>query len=147
MGGMDDRVTGLFSYVRLEDGIAAEHPLRAIRLLVEEVFERQIRNCDAVRRLSSGYRRPPDKWPCRLTTFANRARLFPAALQRNARSYETETGEQDDTDYGVDADEPRRKGPDPYAGICHVTSYCLFANLNWFKGSQYHGRHISPHRF
>lgn len=40
MRGADDRSLGLFSYVRLEDRIAADHPLRAIRLLVEEVLER-----------------------------------------------------------------------------------------------------------
>jgi len=40
MRGSDDRSLGLFSYVRLEDRIAADHPLRAIRLLVEEVLER-----------------------------------------------------------------------------------------------------------
>ncbi len=38
--GTDDRVAGLLSYVRLEDRIAADHPLRGIRLLVEEIFER-----------------------------------------------------------------------------------------------------------
>jgi len=40
MRGNDDRGAGLFSYVRLEDRIAADHPLRAIRALVEEVLER-----------------------------------------------------------------------------------------------------------
>ena len=40
MRGSDDRAAGLFSYVRLEDRIAADHPLRAIRGLVEEVLER-----------------------------------------------------------------------------------------------------------
>jgi transposase len=40
MRGSDDRAAGLFSYVRLEDRIAADHPLRAIRALVEEVLER-----------------------------------------------------------------------------------------------------------
>lgn len=40
MRGNDERTTGLFSYVRLEDRIAADHPLRAIRALVEEVLER-----------------------------------------------------------------------------------------------------------
>ena len=39
MRGADDRSAGLFSYVRLEDRIAADHPLRAIRTLVEEVLE------------------------------------------------------------------------------------------------------------
>jgi transposase len=40
MRGTDDRATGLFSYVRLEDRIALDHPLRAIRALVEEVLDR-----------------------------------------------------------------------------------------------------------
>ena len=38
MRGVDDRSVGMFSYVRLEDRIAADHPLRAIRALVEEVL-------------------------------------------------------------------------------------------------------------
>jgi transposase len=40
MRGVEERAAGLFSYVRLEDRIAADHPLRAIRVLVEEVLER-----------------------------------------------------------------------------------------------------------
>lgn len=40
MRGADDRSVGMFSYVRLEDRVAADHPLRAIRGLVEEVLER-----------------------------------------------------------------------------------------------------------
>jgi len=40
MRGTDDRGARLFSYVRLEDRIAADHPLRTIRVLVEEVLER-----------------------------------------------------------------------------------------------------------
>ncbi len=40
MRGVDDRLVGMFSYVRLEDRIAADHPLRLIRALVEEVLER-----------------------------------------------------------------------------------------------------------
>lgn len=39
MRGQEDRSTGLFSYIRLEDRIAPDHPLRAIRALVEEVLE------------------------------------------------------------------------------------------------------------
>lgn len=38
MRGDEKRSEGLFSYVRLEDRIAGDHPLRAIRLLVEEVL-------------------------------------------------------------------------------------------------------------
>ena len=34
MRGADERTAGLFSYVRLEDRIAADHPLRAIRLSI-----------------------------------------------------------------------------------------------------------------
>ncbi len=40
MRGADDRSIGMFSYVRLEDRIAADHPLRSIRALVEDVLER-----------------------------------------------------------------------------------------------------------
>src|SRR3546814_16419301 len=38
MGGSEDRSSGLFSYIRLEDRIAADHPLRVIRPLVAEVL-------------------------------------------------------------------------------------------------------------
>lgn len=38
MRGSEDRSSGLFSYIRLEDRIAADHPLRAIRTLVDEVL-------------------------------------------------------------------------------------------------------------
>ena len=38
MRGDEKRCEGLFSYVRLEERIAADHPLRAIRALVEEVL-------------------------------------------------------------------------------------------------------------
>ena len=33
MRGTDERTAGLFSYVRLEDRVAADHPLRVIRPL------------------------------------------------------------------------------------------------------------------
>lgn len=39
MRGADARSVGMFSYVRLEDRIAADHPLRSIRALVEDVLE------------------------------------------------------------------------------------------------------------
>ena len=39
MRGDEKRSEGLFSYVRLEERIAADHPLRAIRTLVEDVLE------------------------------------------------------------------------------------------------------------
>ena len=38
MRGDGKRVGGLFSYVRLEERIAGDHPLRSIRVLVEEVL-------------------------------------------------------------------------------------------------------------
>lgn len=38
MRGTEERMSGLFSYVRLEDRVAADHPLRMIRGLVEEVL-------------------------------------------------------------------------------------------------------------
>lgn len=38
MRGTEERTLGLFSYIRLEDRVAADHPLRGIRTLVEEVL-------------------------------------------------------------------------------------------------------------
>src|SRR3546814_18087606 len=38
MGGSEDRSSGLFLYIRLEDRIAADHPLLVIRPLVDEVL-------------------------------------------------------------------------------------------------------------
>src|ERR1700755_903712 len=38
MRGGDERAGGVFSYVRLEARIAADHPLRAIRILVDEAL-------------------------------------------------------------------------------------------------------------
>ena len=38
MRGSEERAAGMFSYIRLEDRIAADHPLRAIRALVDEVL-------------------------------------------------------------------------------------------------------------
>jgi transposase len=38
MRGRDDRSEGLFTYVRLEERIPADHPLRPIRLLTDEVL-------------------------------------------------------------------------------------------------------------
>lgn len=38
MRGRDDRSKGLFSYVRLEERIPADHPLRAIGGLCDEAF-------------------------------------------------------------------------------------------------------------
>ena len=39
MRGTEERTSGLFSYIRLEDRIAGDHPLRVIRGLVEEVLD------------------------------------------------------------------------------------------------------------
>jgi transposase len=39
MRGEDFRSEGLFSYLRLEDRIPADHPLRAIRVLVEAALK------------------------------------------------------------------------------------------------------------
>src|SRR5215211_766882 len=38
MRGRDDRADGLFSYVRLEERIPADHPLRAVRRLADEAL-------------------------------------------------------------------------------------------------------------
>ena len=38
MRGEDQRSEGFFSYVRLETRIASDHPLRAIRALVDAAF-------------------------------------------------------------------------------------------------------------
>ena len=38
MRGRDDRDEGLFSYVRLEERVPADHPLRAIRSLADEAL-------------------------------------------------------------------------------------------------------------
>ena len=38
MRGRDDRSEGFFSYVRLEDRIPAEHPLRAIKVLADDAL-------------------------------------------------------------------------------------------------------------
>ncbi len=39
MRGRDDRSEGLFSYVRLEERIPADHPLRTIRKLTDRVLK------------------------------------------------------------------------------------------------------------
>ena len=38
MRGQDDRAEGMFSYIRLEERVPADHPLRAIRALADEVL-------------------------------------------------------------------------------------------------------------
>lgn len=40
MRGRDDRSEGLFSYVRLEERIPADHPLRPLRALTDEALGR-----------------------------------------------------------------------------------------------------------
>ena len=41
MLGREDRVDGKFSYVRLEERVPADHPLRAIRALADEALAGQ----------------------------------------------------------------------------------------------------------
>ena len=55
MRGRDDRDEGLFSYVRLEDRIPRDHPLRAIRALADEALCGLNRRFEA---LYSGMGRP-----------------------------------------------------------------------------------------
>ena len=38
MRGRDDRAEGMFSYIRLEERVPADHPLRAIRRLADEAL-------------------------------------------------------------------------------------------------------------
>lgn len=38
MRGLDDRSEGLFSYVRLEERVPADHPLRPIGALADEAL-------------------------------------------------------------------------------------------------------------
>src|SRR5204863_8773478 len=46
MGGEDQRSEGFFSYVPLERRIAADHPLRAIRTLIDEALRKLSRDFD-----------------------------------------------------------------------------------------------------
>lgn len=41
MCGREDRSENLFSYVRLEERVPADHPLRPIRVLADEVRRRE----------------------------------------------------------------------------------------------------------
>ena len=43
MRGDEERFEEMFSYVRLEERITADHPLRAIRSLVEDVLKKMSR--------------------------------------------------------------------------------------------------------
>src|SRR6516162_11395388 len=49
MRGADQRSEGIFSYVRLEQRVPADHPLRAIRDLVDAALKDLSRLCQAVR--------------------------------------------------------------------------------------------------
>lgn len=48
MRGRDDQSDGLFSYVRLEKRIPEDHPLRPIRMLVDEVLKQMSARFDAL---------------------------------------------------------------------------------------------------
>ena len=48
MRGRDDKDAGLFSYVRLEERVPPDHPLRAIRALVDEVLKAMDARFDAL---------------------------------------------------------------------------------------------------
>ena len=48
MRGTDVQQSGLFSYVALEDRIPAEHPLRAVRSLLDEALSSMSRDFDRV---------------------------------------------------------------------------------------------------
>src|SRR3954466_3449240 len=48
MRGRDDRSEGLFTYVRLEERIPADHPLRPIRLLADEALSSLSRRLDGL---------------------------------------------------------------------------------------------------
>ena len=55
MRGRDDRAEGMFSYIRLEERVPADHPLRAIRRLADEALAALNGRLDAV---YSGMGRP-----------------------------------------------------------------------------------------
>ena len=55
MRGQDDRAEGMFRYIRLEERVPADHPLRAIRALADEVLAGLIGRFAA---LHSGMGRP-----------------------------------------------------------------------------------------
>ena len=55
MRGRDDRVEGLFSYVRLEERVPKDHPLRAVRRLADEALASMSERFEA---LYSGIGRP-----------------------------------------------------------------------------------------
>ena len=48
MRGRDDRAEGMFSYIRLEERVPADHPLRAIRRLADEALAALNGRLDAV---------------------------------------------------------------------------------------------------
>jgi transposase len=61
MRGNEKRSEGLFSYVRLEERIASDHPLRAIRVLVEEVLDSLTGKFDALYSLVGRPSIPPEQ--------------------------------------------------------------------------------------
>lgn len=48
MRGNDQQQLGVFSYVSLEERVPADHPLRAIRQLVDEIFGAMNREFDGL---------------------------------------------------------------------------------------------------
>jgi transposase len=48
MRGSDVQQSGLFSYVSVEDRVTANHPLRAVRTLLNEVLESMSRDFERV---------------------------------------------------------------------------------------------------
>ena len=48
MRGVDVQQGGMFSYVSLEDRVPADHPLRTVRLLLDEALSSMSREFDRV---------------------------------------------------------------------------------------------------
>ena len=61
MGGGDCRSEGLFSYVSCEARVPADHPLRAIRAIVEEALEVMSADFDAIYSRIGRPSIPPEK--------------------------------------------------------------------------------------
>lgn len=79
MRGLDDRSEGLFSYVRLEERVPADHPLRSIRRLCDEALGRLNDRFEA---LYSGLGRPsiPPEMVLRATLFKLAVQVTTAGL-------------------------------------------------------------------